>query len=107
MPSKIKILNNDIILEVKEGETLLECLRKNKVNIRSSCGGHATCSDCVIKIADGENRLTKTNFDEKKLLGNVYFITKERLACQTKFLSNTSEGESIDQVQIEIVNLDN
>ena len=43
-------------------------------------------------------------FDEKKLLGNVYYITKERLACQLHFLKG--EAAAQQSATIEIVNLD-
>lgn len=70
-------------VEVSEGLNLLEALRAQDIYIKSSCGGHATCSDCVIKVVSGEDNLTPPPFDELKLLGNVFHITKERLACQT------------------------
>ena len=41
------------------------------------------------------------NFDEKKLLGNVFHITKERLACQMKTWINPDKT-----IEVEIVNLD-
>lgn len=70
-------------VEVQEGVNLLEALRAQDIYIKSSCGGHATCSDCVIKIVSGEDHLSSPPFEELKLLGNVFHITKERLACQT------------------------
>jgi ferredoxin len=71
------------VVEVEEGKNLLEALRGQDVYVKSSCGGHATCTDCIIKIVSGEDNLTPPPFEELKLLGNVFHITKERLACQT------------------------
>lgn len=101
MPTDIFIKNINKKIELKN-ESLLELLRNEGVDIKSSCGGHATCSDCVVKICSGDQNLSSVNFDEKKLLGNVYFITKERLACQVRCsdLANINQ-----QVEIEIVNL--
>lgn len=70
-------------VEVESGLNLLEALRAKDIYVKSSCGGHATCSDCVIKIVSGEDNLSPPPFEELKLLGNVFHITKERLACQT------------------------
>lgn len=63
---------------------LMQALKREGVALRSSCGGHATCADCTIVIRGGEEHLSPQNFQELKLLGNVYHITKERLACQLK-----------------------
>ena len=71
------------VVEIEEGKNLLMALREVDTYVKSSCGGHATCSDCIIKIVSGEDNLTPPPFDELKLLGNVFHITKERLACQT------------------------
>ena len=102
MGKNFKVSNNQNEYALVENETVLDCLRRNKVNIRSSCGGHSTCSDCVIRVKSGEKSLNPVNFEEKKLLGNVYFITKERLACQVECQS----VENDDSIEIEIVNLD-
>ena len=99
----IKIINTDDTVSL-EDESLLEALRKNGIRIRSSCGGHATCSDCIVKVMSGDKNLSPVNFEEKKLLGNVYYITKERLSCQVRAVSNSAkESES---TLIEIVNLE-
>jgi ferredoxin len=77
-------------VSVDENENLLEALKRKKVYIKSSCGGHASCSDCLIKIKDGAENLNEATFEEGQLLGNVFHITKERLACQTKITGDIS-----------------
>ncbi len=74
--------NNSI--EVDSEKSLLQSLKENGIYIKSSCGGVATCSDCICKIVAGEDNLESPSFSELKLLGNVFHITKERLLCQTK-----------------------
>lgn len=97
--SKVRVINTNIEYEIRENESLLDCLRRNGVQIRSSCGGHASCKDCLIRVEGGDKSISKVTFEEKKLLGNVFFITKERLACQTKVTDK-------DSVAIEVINLD-
>jgi ferredoxin len=80
---KVTLKPSGEVVIVQEGKNLLEALREQNIYIKSSCGGHATCSDCVIKIVSGEDYITPPPFAELKLLGNVFHITKERLACQT------------------------
>lgn len=71
-------------VEIDTETNLLDALVEKGVYVKSSCGGHASCSDCVIKIISGEDNLTPPPFEEIQLLGNVFHITKERLGCQTK-----------------------
>ena len=78
------------VLEVNDEETLLNQLKKAGKKIKSSCGGCATCSDCIIVVKSGEMNLTPQTFEELRLLGNVFHITKERLSCQTKVLGDVT-----------------
>jgi len=43
----------DVIAEARPGETLLDCARRNKVRIASSCGGHGRCMTCAVQITEG------------------------------------------------------
>ena len=99
---KFEINNNGKKFTLAEGETLLEALRREGVPIRSSCGGFASCGDCVVLMKSKTDSLNAPNFDEKKLLGNVYHITKERLSCQVTAIKQNET----DTIEIEIVNLD-
>jgi 2Fe-2S ferredoxin len=84
---KVTLKPSGSVVEVEEGKNLLQALRDDgDTYIKSSCGGVASCSDCIIKIVSGEDNLTPPPFEELKLLGNVFHITKERLACQTRIL---------------------
>lgn len=71
-------------IELNGTDTLLNELKKAGKKIQSSCGGCATCSDCMVVVKSGEMNLTPQTFEELRLLGNVFHITKERLSCQTK-----------------------
>ena len=84
MKHKVTCLPGNNTMEIDEETPLLTALRERNVYVKSSCGGHASCSDCVIKIVEGENNINKPPFAEQSILGNVFFITKERLSCQTK-----------------------
>ena len=77
-------------LEAPRDKDLLTIMREAGVYVKSSCGGHATCSDCIIKIKSGEDNLTPPPFGEIQLLGNVFHITKERLSCQTYLTGNAT-----------------
>jgi ferredoxin len=78
------------VLNLNGEETLLAQLKKAGKKIKSSCGGCATCSDCMIVVKSGELNLNPQSFEELRLLGNVFHITKERLSCQTKLLGDVT-----------------
>ncbi len=71
-------------VECADGESVFEIARRAGVGISTACVGKATCGLCRVKVLDGEAHLTPFNAAEKKHLGNVYFITKTRLACQAR-----------------------
>ena len=58
--------------------------QKAKLAITTACNAKATCGLCRVKVISGEAHLTPINDAEKKHLGNVYFITRQRLSCQAR-----------------------
>ncbi len=79
----VLIRPQNINIKVFEQQSLFDAIRSNNIYIRTICGGHANCGQCVVKIMEGVENLNQLTFEEKALLGNVFHITKERLACQT------------------------
>ena len=71
-------------VECADGDSVFEVGRRAGVEISTACVGKATCGLCRIKILDGEAHVTPLNAAEKRHLGNVYFLTKVRLSCQTR-----------------------
>ncbi|HEY0706674.1 MAG TPA: 2Fe-2S iron-sulfur cluster-binding protein [Polyangia bacterium] len=74
----------NVTIECAPGESLFDVARRNGVPVATACAGKATCGLCRMKVLDGEANLTPFNAGERKHLGNVYFITKERLSCQAR-----------------------
>lgn len=87
---KVTIMPSGETLSVNENESLLTALKEGGHYIKSSCGGHASCTDCVVKILTGEDNVNPPEFDELQLIGNVFHITKERLSCQTKLTGDVT-----------------
>lgn len=94
--AKITLLPSNETFEIEDvsgsetAPSLLELLKGHGLYVKSSCGGHASCSDCIIKVRSGVDNLTEPTFAEINLLGNVFHITKERLSCQTKVTGDVS-----------------
>lgn len=68
----------------EDGESIFAAGRRAGVPIPTACVGRATCGLCRVKVLAGEAHLTPLNADEKKHLGNTYFITRLRLSCQAR-----------------------
>ena len=71
-------------VEMREGDTLFEAGAKISAGIDTACVGKGTCGLCRVKIIAGAEHLTPYTDEERKHLGNVYHLTKVRLACRSK-----------------------
>ena len=71
-------------VECAEGDSIFDVARRAGVVISTACVGKATCGLCRVKIVGGEEGTSAFNAAERKHLGNVYFINKMRLSCQTR-----------------------
>jgi ferredoxin len=71
-------------IDCVDGDSVFDVGRRAGLEISTACVGKATCGLCRVKILAGEDSLSPFNAAERKHLGNVYFITKTRLACQTR-----------------------
>lgn len=101
---KLKLFPINKTIEVDGNTNLLEAMKKAGLHIKSSCGGYASCGDCVVKIREGVDHLGPQEFKELNLLGNIFHITKERLSCQTKISGDVEIDIShhLDQMPQEI-----
>ena len=80
--SDIKVTIDDKVIEVEKGKSLYDVFNEHKIPLRSSCGGYGKCGECVIKIPEGKEYLPALTLEENQYLGNVFYITKERLCCR-------------------------
>ena len=69
-------------VECDAGQSIFEIARSEELYVDTACIGAGTCGRCRVKVLQGEVNLSAYNDVETKHLGNVYFITKERLSCQ-------------------------
>jgi 2Fe-2S ferredoxin len=94
MPN-VTFLPSGVVAPGQPGESLFEIGRRSGVPISTSCNGKASCGLCRVVIVDGEEGLSPMGSLEKRHLGNVYFITKQRLSCQTR-LTDDAASVTID-----------
>lgn len=79
-PVKITI-NDEKVLEVPSGDTLLTTLGSEKIFLPSACGGGGTCIQCECHVLEGGGEALPTetpHFTRKELQSGA------RLACQVK-----------------------
>lgn len=74
------------VINMNSSDSLLSQLKGSGYDIKSTCGGCASCGHCTVVISTGDENLNEPSFEEKQLIGNVFHITKERLACQTTII---------------------
>jgi Na+-transporting NADH:ubiquinone oxidoreductase subunit F len=79
---KVKItINDEKVLEVDPGSTLLNTLSNNKIFLPSACGGGGTCAMCKAQVLEGGGSILPTEkgyFTRKEIQNNF------RLGCQVK-----------------------
>ena len=73
-----------VVVELPAGSTLFEAGARVSAGIDTACVGKGTCGLCRVKIVSGAQFLTPYSEEERRHLGNVYHITKVRLACRTQ-----------------------
>ena len=70
--------------EVPSGSTLLEAAWQCSAPVHTLCNGIGACVQCKVRVVEGDTHLSTPEALEKELIGNIFHITKERLACQAR-----------------------
>lgn len=65
------------------GDTLLEHLQSQHLDISSSCGGNGTCGTCRIFTIDANHGLEPPTEIELEMAQDRGFAHNERLSCQS------------------------
>ncbi len=77
---------NEAVIEIKDGQSILEASLSADIPHYHTCGGRAECSTCRILVLEGMGNLTPINEKENILRQKKNFPEDVRLACQTKIL---------------------
>lgn len=81
---KVRFLPLEVEVEVAAGTTLFDAGARAGAGIDTACVGKGTCGLCRVKVVDGEAGLSPYDDVEERHLGNLYRITKLRLACRAR-----------------------
>lgn len=85
MPS-VTFQPSGLVVEYRPGETIFSVALRAGLKIETACVGKGTCGLCRVKILDGADQLSEGGVIDEKHLGNVYWLTAVRLACQAELL---------------------
>jgi 2Fe-2S ferredoxin len=80
---RVTILPAGLVIEIADGTSLFDAGAKLAAGIETACVGKGTCGLCRVKVISGTEHLVAFTDEERKHLGNVYHLTKVRLACRT------------------------
>lgn len=75
------IINHDKVIPVKDEDSLLNILSKNKIFVPSACGGKATCGFCKVQVDKGGGDVKPM---EEPFLSDEEKSRNVRLSCQVK-----------------------
>ncbi|MEZ4403398.1 MAG: 2Fe-2S iron-sulfur cluster-binding protein [Kofleriaceae bacterium] len=85
---KVRFLPGEVEVEVAAGTTLFDAGAAAAAGIDTACVGKGTCGLCRVKVVDGDAGLSAYSDDEERHLGNLYRITRMRLACRTQVVGD-------------------
>lgn len=77
------LLPENRIVGTSHGETILEALVREKIEINHSCGGMGTCGTCRIILIKNEDKISFPTELEIDMAIDRGFLENERLACQS------------------------
>ena len=70
------------------GASLFQLARANEVPVQTLCHGIGACVRCKVKVLEGE--LSPITPVERDKMGNIYHLTRERMACQAKLVGDVT-----------------
>ncbi len=81
---KVKFIPQNIELEIKPNQSILDLAHTNGIHIQSVCKGVPSCAECRVNLADGEHNVFPPTKKELNLIGTAYYVDRRRLSCQLK-----------------------
>ncbi len=83
--AKVKFIDQDIVVEIPVGSSILEASKKGKAPEGDACGGVCACSTCHVYVEEGEDLLSEAEEDEEDILDKAFDVQlSSRLGCQAK-----------------------
>ena len=81
---KVKFVPNNVECEIKPNESVLHVAHNNGIHIKSVCKGVPSCTECRIRVTEGDYNVLQPSSKEISLIGNTFHLDGRRLSCQLK-----------------------
>jgi len=81
---KVKFMPQDIEVEIKPGQSVLNVAQDNDIHIQSVCKGIPSCAECRVQVIDGAGNILPPMDEELDLIGTAHFVNSSRLSCQMR-----------------------
>jgi 2Fe-2S ferredoxin len=83
---KIGNLGQDVTVEAKEGQSILDVALDHHIELEHNCGGNCACTTCHVIVREGtEKNLSSMDEDEEDRLDTAEGLTlTSRLGCQAR-----------------------
>ena len=81
---KVELINDNTVLNLKEGEDVLKASLRSGIKHACACGGMAYCSTCRVYVEEGMEHIPQRNGKEEVLATRIGLTPEVRLACQLK-----------------------
>lgn len=78
----MEILPDEKVILASHGQTILDALLENDIEIDHTCGGMGTCGTCRIFVQQGLEQFEARNEIEQDIAEDRQFTENERLSCQ-------------------------
>lgn len=83
---KLADVGQDVTVEAKEGQSILDVALDNHIDLEHNCGGNCACTTCHVIVREGtEKHLSEMDEDEEDRLDTAEGLTlTSRLGCQAR-----------------------
>ena len=81
---KVKFLPQDVEVDIKPGQSVLNVAHDNGIHIQSVCKGIPSCAECRVQVVEGATNVLPPMPEELNLIGTAHFVDQRRLSCQMR-----------------------
>ena len=100
--SKVKFLDQDLVVEVPVGTSILQASKRVGAPEGDACGGVCACSTCHVYVEEGADLLSEAEEDEEDILDKAFDVRmNSRLGCQAKLLEEGTVAVKISQESLD------
>jgi ferredoxin len=87
--AKVRFIDQDLVVEVPVGTTILQASKKIGAPEGDACGGVCACSTCHVYVEQGRELLSEAEEGEEDILDKAFDVRmSSRLGCQAEIVKD-------------------